>query len=158
MKAKLIIDGKEIEVEIAQEEVDKLYKAEKHLWMPKKGETYWYIAHFGYTGHFVYTGDIADEDVLDFGNMYKTQEQAEWAAKEMKEHNKLLAWLANNDDGWVADWDNRYQDKYYLYYDYECKKYDFFCKKNCKSPGTVYMSEANIKKLVKQLNNGKFTL
>ena len=40
------------------------------------------------------------------GLTYKTKDQADSAAKQLRAYARQLAWLAENDDVWVADWNN----------------------------------------------------
>ena len=59
--------------------------------------------------------DKAPSNAAASGLTYKTQAKADSAAKALRSYARQLAWLAENDDGWVADWNNSRQGKYYIY-------------------------------------------
>jgi hypothetical protein len=161
MKARLTIeDGREIEVDISQSQIDELCKPEPPepvgMWEPKKKERYWSITSCGEASQFSYETKL-NKLRLGFGNIYKTKEQAEKAAETMRKHNRVLAWLTNNDDGWKADWDDAFQAKWYMFLDHREKwviDYIYYYM----AQGTVYMSEANAKELARQINEGEFIL
>ncbi len=88
------------------------------------------------------------------GMEYQTQFQAEQAAKALRSYARKLAWLAENDDGWVADWDNRYQIKNYVYFDTKIKRYSIFHDSIDCNISSIYMSADNAEKLCVLLNNG----
>ena len=84
---------------------------------------------------------------------YQTQDQAEQAAKAIRSYARQLAWLAENDDGWVADWENCGQLKYYVVQTRE-NIYDIAIACQDKDLATVYMSDLNAIKLSNLLNDG----
>jgi hypothetical protein len=87
------------------------------------------------------------------GLRYDNKKQAEQAAKAIRSYARQLAYLAENDDGWIADWDNSEQDKYFIYYHTLKKKYRVTCTNCWMSMATVYMSKENANKLCQLLNN-----
>ena len=88
------------------------------------------------------------------GLTYKTQSQADSAAKQLRAYARQLAWLAENDDGWVADWSNSEQDKYHIYMGHSSNEIRTY--RNCtdQSIGIIYMSQANATKLARLMNDG----
>ena len=89
------------------------------------------------------------------GLEYQTQSQADSAAKQLRAYARQLAWFAENDDGWVADWSNIHQYKYYVYYRHGNN--DRFKKCSCYKDqyiNTIFMSEANAAKLAQLMNDG----
>ena len=88
------------------------------------------------------------------GLEYQTQSQADSAAKQLRAYARQLAWLAENDDGWIADWSNSSLLKYYVYYNYESKKFKEGRNFIEQSFGRIYMSEANAEKLAQLMNDG----
>ena len=71
-------------------EIEKL-KAEKKngLWKPKDGERYWYINTGGGGLTTVWDGDIADKSRYALGNVFKTEEEAEFRAEQLKVEAEL---------------------------------------------------------------------
>lgn len=101
--------------------------------------SYWYTAPRGATPS---------------GLSYKTQSQADSAAKAIRTYARQLAWLAENDDGWVADWSNESQIKYFVIYSHECKE---FRSANCYQSqyvNNIFMSQTNAEKLAQLMNDG----
>jgi len=140
-------------IELSEEQLKQLKNGEgiiiksskiKEEWNPKGGE--WFIGT---------TGDIYHSDFYknhSFGASYKTKEQATSASKIMRKHNRLLSWVMENDDGWVADWSNPSQDKHFI--EFIQGKYYVSNSHQTQTLGSIYMSIENAMKLAKLLNNG----
>ena len=89
------------------------------------------------------------------GLSYQTKSQADSAAKQLRAYARQLAWLAENDDGWVADWSNIHQYKYYVYYDHNNNsKFKEYSCYQAQYINTIFMSEANATKLAQLMNDG----
>ena len=88
------------------------------------------------------------------GVEYPTKYQADSAAKAIRAYARQLAWLAENDDGWVADWNNSRQGKYYIYFSNETNKVLFSNDRLAQTFGLIYMSQANAIKLAQLMNDG----
>ena len=88
------------------------------------------------------------------GLSYQTKSQADSAAKQLRAYARQLAWLAENDDGWVADWSNSKQGKYYIYIEHNGNKINTHINFIDRSIGLIYMSEANATKLAQLMNDG----
>ena len=88
------------------------------------------------------------------GMEYQTQSQADSAAKQLRAYARQLAWLAENDDGWIADWSNSNQFKYFVYIAHSSNKVSIYKNFTAQSFGIVYMSESNATKLAQLMNNG----
>lgn len=87
------------------------------------------------------------------GLEYQTQSQADSAAKAIRAYARQLAWLAENDDKWVADW-SRDQNKYYVTYSHEKAKFETLLCYQSNHLNTIFMSEANATKLAQLMNDG----
>lgn len=135
-----LMQGEPVTIEPPKPKVEK--------WQPKGG--YFYIEQDGYI-----TNQRSTNKPTAFGMAYPTKEAAEKARDAMRKHNRLLAWLAENDDGWVANWRDDDQGKYYVYsvHTPEGKVYRFNINWNDCGLGTVYMSKNNALKLCKLLND-----
>ena len=88
------------------------------------------------------------------GLSYQTKFQADSAAKAIRAYARQLAWLAENDDGWIADWPDNRQIKFYVYYHHETEKALKSYDASAESFGIIYMSEANATKLTQLMNDG----
>ena len=88
------------------------------------------------------------------GVEYQTQSQANSASKQLRAYARQLAWLAENDDGWVADWSDAYQGKYQIYIENNGNKINTHRNFIDRSIGLIYMSQANATKLAQLMNDG----
>ena len=115
-------------------------------WEPEGGE--WTVD---------WSGDIreleTEQECAKFGTEYPTKERAEKARDAMRTHNRLLAWLDENDDGWVADWGID-EEKFSVCYNHSNKKWDVWGNEFAQYVGEVYMSKNNAEKLADLLNKG----
>ena len=127
-------------------------KPKLEKWQPKGGE--WFVNVTGEVFKSVYS----PPEIVDFGLCYPTKEQAEKASEDMRQHNRPLVWLVENDDGWIADWDNDKQLKYSVIFNHRLNKYEIVFSRYAKYMGAVYMSEANAEKLAALLNDGVVVL
>lgn len=96
----------------------------------------------------------APSNAAALGLTYKTQSQADSAAKAIRAYARQLAWLAENDDGWIADWSNSNQGKYFVYIAHKSNKVKGYRNYTDQSFGIIYMSEANATKLAQLMNDG----
>ena len=96
----------------------------------------------------------APSDAAASGLTYQTNSAANSAAKAIRAYARQLAYLAENDDGWVADWSDNRQSKFYVYYHHETEKALKSYDVSAESFGIIYMSEANATKLAQLMNDG----
>ena len=86
------------------------------------------------------------------GMCYPNTNKANSAAKALRSYARQLAWLAENDDGWVADW-SKDQNKYYVTYSHEKAKFETTYCYQSNHLSTIFMSEANATKLAQLMND-----
>ena len=86
------------------------------------------------------------------GVEYPTKYQADSAAKAIRAYARQLAWLAENDDGWIADW-SKDQNKYYVTYSHEKAEFETSNVYQANHLSTIFMSEANATKLAQLMND-----
>lgn len=85
---------------------------------------------------------------------FQTVTQADLAMNALHSYARQLAWLAENDDGWIADWNDYEQNKYFIQYsteDMEFQKSKVYQENHI---GTIFMSEDNATKLAQLMNDG----
>ena len=87
------------------------------------------------------------------GMCYPNINKANSAAKALRSYARQLAYLAENDDGWVADW-SKDQNKYYVTYSHEKAKFETTYCFQSNHLSTIFMSEANATKLAQLMNDG----
>ena len=114
-------------------------------WNPKGGRYTIY-------GDFrVEYSEISTESFRLAGTEYQTQTQA---AKALHSYARQLNWLHENDDGWVANWNNDTQPKYCIYLDYMTNTFMQTHVYYSLQLSSIYMSEQNASKLCQLLNDG----
>lgn len=117
-------------------------------WEPKKG-------NYKVYGDFsISYNDMPKYSYVLSGTTYQTQAQAEQSAEALRSHARQLAWLSENDDGWVADWDDSKQCKYFINFDIINNKYCIDSYKYWYISNVVYMSYTNAEKLCGLLTSG----
>ena len=124
---------------------------------PKPAITKWEPAGGEYTIKTALDSVVKCKSAKPFrlvGLEYQTQAKANSAAKALRSYARQLAWFAENDDGWVADWSNSKQGKYHIYIEHTSNKIKTY--RNCtdQSIGLIYMSQANAEKLAQLMNDG----
>ena len=88
------------------------------------------------------------------GMCYPNTNKANSAAKAIRAYARQLAWLAENDDGWVADWNEYGQNKYFIQYSNKDSEFQTSKVYQANSINTIYMSEPNATKLAQLMNDG----
>lgn len=137
MKAKLIIEGKEIEVEISEEGYKKLQLSETGYERVPESDIYFYANSRGYV-------ETASEDCYDIDNEY--YESANYyssatVAKNNARADKLMRQLRrfaveHRENG--VNFNNANTKKYYIYYDYDYDKLNVSLVSHSKNFGVIY--------------------
>lgn len=125
-----------------------LDKPKQEKWTPSSGE--WNLELIDYP----YKSTIKNTRYREAGVEYETEEEAVKAFKALRAYTRQLKWLSENNDGFIADWNNLDQKKYYITF---CKEDSMYKKLHVvyiKSISTIYMSKDNAEKLCRLLNEG----
>ena len=120
-------------------------------WEPPKGE--WYVKISGKVSMCCST-----KITQSFGVERQTKEEAEYALKQMRIHNRLLAYVAEFDKGWKADWNDKEQPKYVVYFNHFSNEFEYYYYSTIQQIGNVHMSEECAKELCAKLNSGEVVL
>lgn len=142
------------EIESLQKQLEEKQKALAAMpdkWEPKGGG---YI--IGSNGSIV-GGMDNYMDCREFGAEYATFEQAEKAAKAMRAHNRLLAYVAEFAPNWCANW-NQESPKFILAFDYTEKLWVIRASIMERTAGAVFMPEHVAIELCHKLNSGEVEL
>jgi hypothetical protein len=128
---------------------------ESKKWNPSPIEHGYYIETVGAVD--IYVQEVSGYHPnyqSDIGNLFKERNDAISAKNDIISYLRILAWLKENDDGWVADWNNIDQKKYFINYSYYEENWNKTFVSTLKSPCVVYMSEENAIKLCDLINSG----
>lgn len=119
--AKLIIDGKEIEVLISEETLEQLAnKRTTGYERVRSGSTY-YTDSCGVVKTFEECTEYSDEAVYESGNYYSDPDVAANNIRADNLMRQLRRFAVKNRKSDI-DWDDNTQNKHYLYYDYVNKE------------------------------------
>ena len=80
---------------------------------PEYGQKYWVISYGGNTFDSSWVDACVDDDRYALGNCFQTRQSAEDAARVLR----LIQKARESQDGFVPDWENQTQKKYYLGFD-----------------------------------------
>lgn len=123
MKAKLMINNKEFEVEISEEEFKRLEEKPKRKGYERVelGEKYYFVDEDGNVcGR--YKGNVHDDDSLHvIDNCYSDSTIAENNAHADKLMRQLRRFAVENRQN-ALDWDKSAQDKYYIFFNHNINK------------------------------------
>ena len=90
-------------------------KCDKKVFKPiKSGEKYYSISTKGKIGLYSFCNDDFDKEIIDFGNYFKTQEEAERKRFEIRLHRQLELFALENNDTEIT-WDIN-SEKYLINY------------------------------------------
>ena len=124
--AKLITNGKEIEVQLTDEQA-------QELTVPKKGtgfervkadETYFYTDGDGEFSEDYEAKGVTDDMRYRNANYYSDATLAEWCIRNDTLNHKMRRWAAEHNTEPI-DWTNNDQYKYRIMYDYMTKEISF---------------------------------
>lgn len=80
----------------------------------KKGDEYWLLDSHGEPVLFNWNDCNFEKCYLKQGNTFKTKEAAELEAKRRNLLTRFRSFRDECNDGWVPDWDNHLENKYYI--------------------------------------------
>ena len=118
MKAKLIIEGKEIEIEISEEEYRKLQPSETGYERVAKDSDYFYVNIRGDVGTGIDNYCCADDKYYESANYYSSEIVAENNARADKLMRQLRRFSVEHRECGV-NLSNANTEKHYICYDYE---------------------------------------
>jgi hypothetical protein len=93
------------------------------------------------------------------GNYFKTKEIAEKKLADMNDEInqkfvRIENYVRNNDDGFIVNWSDYTQGKYYVYYDYKDKEWRPI-QVNYSRTNSFHISKEMVDKVVEMLNSGR---
>ena len=107
------------------DEIEKL-KAEKENepWKPKYGEWYWYVDNDGCRYEFIWNDCLESEKRYAIGNVFRTQEEAEFRAEQLKVEAELRRFsrpFVVGKENWEINYDVEYNEvTVFRYYTFQC--------------------------------------
>lgn len=92
------------------------------------------------------------------GLEYLTKALAEKAARAMRTHNRLVAYVLEHAPDYEPDWHDGDENKFYVIYSNFSKDWGYSCSSSGRTAGCVYMPKYIALKLVEDLNSGRVVL
>ena len=116
-KAKLIIDGKEYDVSLTDEQVSEITKPKKKTGFErvKDGKCFWMVDSFGECKNFTESLEGYEIKEYNTANYYSDRDLAEWCNRFDTLNRKMRRWAAEHNTAPI-DWDNGNQVKCYIQY------------------------------------------
>tara|TARA_R110002096_G_scaffold35372_2_gene99945 strand:+ start:354 stop:815 length:462 start_codon:yes stop_codon:yes gene_type:complete len=95
-----------------------------------------------------------------FGEMRLNHGAAKKASDAMRTHNRLLAYVDEFGGDWEADWEDKKQEKYFVFYSHYHINGEWCSDstRGCNATGAVHMSQDCAVELANKLNSGEVVL
>lgn len=120
---------------IDETELSKIIIEEEKYFIPKLGESYWFVSSNGIVGYNSWEDDSVDKFVYSHQRVFRTQEEAEYEASRQRFLLQMERDFLDNSD--ELDWVDNHQKKFRLEYNYKNERiyieYNFFVNE-----GTLY--------------------
>ena len=146
MKAKLIIEGKEIEIEISEEEYKKLQSSEEkktgYERVPES-DIYFYAHSGGYVGTASEDYCNIDNEYYELANYYSDKTVAENNARADKLMRQLRRFAVEHRERGVS-FDDINIEKYYICYDYASDELEVSSVVFSKNFGAIYFDSIKV--------------
>ena len=146
MKAKLIIEGKEIEIEISEEEYKKLQPSEEkktgYERVPES-DIYFYAHSGGYVGTASEDYCNIDNEYYELANYYSDKPVAENNARADKLMRQLRRFAVEHRECEV-NFNNINTEKYYICYDYASDELEVSSVVFSKNFGAIYFDSIKV--------------
>ena len=156
MKAKLILNNKEYEVEVSEEQIKEIEKPKYKRWRAEKGEAYFYIFKNGSIDKHLDANDNEDNFFYDIGNYFKTKEEAEFRKKQLLYLRRYKDYLGD-DLVTEDDWKKPSLGKYATCIDNYCNGLTITTNNYLKIQGVIYSnSREKIENFIEEIGEDNF--
>ena len=159
MKAKLILNNKEYEVEVSEEQIKEIKKPKYKRWRAEEGEEYYFLSDLGEILSAIDCRDKSDNFLYNTDNYFKTVEEAEFRIRKLLAIQEYEDFLAN-DLVTDEDWKNPNILKYKAYFDFDpLRGLGIRTSADClmKYQGAIYSkSKEKIENFIKKIGEDNF--
>ena len=115
-----------------------LQECEYRRWKPKKGEMVYFLNSYNVAIAETWDADYSDAKKWNIYNCFQTREQAEAEAEKILVRRMLEDIARRLNRGKEIDWDNDYQSKYSISFDFYLGKIGILHRLQQKEQGVVY--------------------
>ena len=156
MKAKLILNNKEYEVEVSEEQVKEIEKPKYKRWRAEKGEKYCFLSDLGEILSANDCRDKSDNFLYNTDNYFKTEEGAEEYRKKLLYRQQYIDYIGE-DLVTEDDWKKPSLGKHAACIDYYCNGLTITTNNYLKIQGVIYSnSKEKIEKFIKEFGEDNF--
>ncbi len=120
-----------------------LEKKDKGIWKPEYNKIYYYLRRSGESDCYRYNEDNIDKSLIEFGNYYKTEEEAQKMSNYLKYTNLLRKYVEEHSE--PLDWESN-DNKFWMTYNYYHKKIVIDYSDTYPAQGTIYASSEEVLK------------
>ena len=156
MKAKLILNDKEYEIEISEEQVKEIEKPKYKRWRAEEGEEYYFLSDLGEILSAIDCGDKSDNFLYAIGNYFKTKEEAEFRRQQLlylQQYRDFIGEDLVTED----DWKKPLLGKHATCIDNYCNGLTLTTNNYLKIQGVIYSnSKEKIEKFIKEIGEDNF--
>ena len=148
MKAKLILNNKEYEVEVSEEQIKEIKKPKYKRWRAEEGEKYYFLSDLGEILSANDCRDKSDNFLYNTDNYFKTEEGAEFRRQQLlylQQYKDYLGYDLVTKKDYLGydlvtkdDWENIGRLKFRALYNYETKEIEIYWYCEQKFQGTIY--------------------
>lgn len=146
-KAKLIINGKEYDVSLTDEQVSEITKPKKRTGFErvKNGKCFWMIDSFGECKAFTESLEGYEIEEYNAANYYSDRSLAEWCNRADTLNRMMRRWAAEHNSKSI-DWQDGNQYKWYILYNSSTERLEFHVTSKLCLTGVIYFdSDENAK-------------
>lgn len=148
---------------LSEEEIEQLMKiikksngCKRKVWKPECDKNYWIINGFRVVNSS-WDNDNVDYRRYEIGNCFKTEKEAKFALEKLKVEAELRRFAEENNEC-EFDWEDKKQEKWFMYYNCDMKKIDiiyntvlkthciYFSSKKIAKQAIDYIGEERLKK------------
>ena len=129
-------------------------KQKQGRWKPERGEEYYAICAEGDYEKLENTNHCVDKYNIAVGHCFKTKEEANEYAKKLIFNQKVLDRIAELNEGWEPDWDNK-ENKFSLYVNNGCLMVEYWGKIKNTSDKKHFKSRQIGEQIIKEFDNDK---
>lgn len=156
MKAKLILNNKEYEVEVSEEQVKEIEKPKYKRWRAEKGEKYYFLSDLGEIFSSIDCRDKSDNFRYETGNYSETKEVLEEKKKKLLYRQQYKDYLGE-DLVTEDDWKKPSLGKHATCIDNYCNGLTLTTNNYLKIQGVIYSnSREKIKNFINLIGEDNF--
>lgn len=156
MKAKLILNNKEYEVEVSEEQIKEIKKPKYKRWRAEEGEKYYFLSDLGEILSAIDCRDKSDNFLYNTDNYFKTEEGAEFRKKQLLYLQQYKDYLGD-DLVTEDDWKKPSLGKYATCIDNYCNGLTLTTNNYLKIQGVIYSkSKEKIENFINLIGEDNF--